>query len=1248
MPLPPPPHKPLFALFGVLAYTLGLLPGAAQADDECGAVNNGRVACNGSSYSNGIRYRNHDGLDLTVGANGAVEIQPRANANGVHMETRTSSHTGAYTLRAHGRTQILQNGSSNGVNGIFVRQGGTGSTSVRVDSGAQLGTATARWGERGINVFYDQASSALLDIANNGNLFSDGASVRNAAGIVASRNNGSGRIKIANGGLIDSRNLGIFAYHAGEGAIEIDNRGSINAAGSSRSDGNRGIVARQAGAGGIDIRHSGSIVSEGWGIFARKDGTGGGISIESSGNIETTGEGMHGILVDVRSAATATDPVAIKMTDGTIKATGSGVNVNQRTQGAVTIELLGDGSIGTRDSRAGAFGIAASINNQNNDQRLSIDSDGKIFANSIGISGSHTGTGGLEIAHSGHIDSMNHRGISASHSGAGNIKVTHSGRIDSRSHGILTHHTGSGGTEIENTGEIVAGGHGIRAYQQNAGQIDITHAGQIVSVDHGIFARHDGPGTEGGIAITSRGDIRTTGYRRTGIDAQMFGDDAGGRISVHHESGFIESHRGISARSLRFSGSTFGPPTQGYPDTNQPVVRVVLGGEIKARRTEYDPNLDEAVSEYQVGWKVRDLREGASDDPRGITVASINTQQVGEYIAAGDAGDTTITDEMRMQFRALLKAAQDVSDSPGSELQLGDLFDPRNLVGFDPENMPDLTDDSDLDDYLKADEGAVLKKFLEHTLSAAESAVLEALFRREGLEAALRALPSSYSDAYKDQVRWYAGAYNDANLLAEVVDGGRIESEGDGIRALHGIQHDKNGSITVRVREGATVTAHRYGVFVIGAGIDDRGTPEESDDIRDQTVEVGGRVESTGPEGAGVYLGGGGRVVVEPEGRIAAASGVSIQADDPGLLIVEVRLQEGESLADAAQRATPGTIVNDGQRTEIQFIEPDGTASTIASEGDAPSMAASGAFDVSLAKGAAGFRVAADYAPRSRVYEALASVLLGMNGISGHGAFPDAPRKPDGTWARVTGGAISWRPDRSTSATSYRNAWARLDVGKDISLRNNQDLTVSLHHRIGSADVRRGGEIDVSGTGFGLSYAKAVGGSYVRLGGAATLYDIDLESSARGRLRSGKSGFGYAFDAEAGRGTERYGAMMTLSAGLAYSSVDVGDFTDKLGVEVSSLSGWNVKSRLGLEIEKSIEEGRLFGSVGVEQEIGAGKAEAVVAGTKLSSDARNTMFRLGGGMAFDHLAGATSGLVVLNYGTDGDGYELQGTLSLQF
>ena len=1141
-----------------------------------------------------------------------------------------------------------------------------------------------------LGIYASHSGTGKIEITNKGTIKSKSAGIRTAR-------NSDGDIQITQEGTVVSEDKGIYASHTGAGDIYIVHEGSIVSK-------DWGIYALKETIGGkIKIISRGDIETKGLrknGIYVEVKPYNGEEPIEINVERGTIKATLSGVLVKSNGMGAVTIKVgagaAIGTSDGWVGGNGINVSINNALNKKL-LTITNEGDIFARNHGIYAYhegtGKIEIVNKGNinsnfasihttrkSDGNIKITQESTVVSGGRGIYASNHGTGNIEITNRGEIYAVG-KGINAYHNGNGAIRIIHTkGNIFSGVEvpvdgatgqmigfkgffeGIHAQHDGSGSIEIVNKAAIKAGGVGIRAHRRSRGAIDITHEGSIESRDFGIFARHDAPGTNGGgIKVTSRGDITTTGYRRAAIDAQSKGQDGSGDVIVNHEKGRIVSHVGIVARSMRSSGSRFELPPSGIftfaPMEKRNVeLTVVSGGEILARRMKYDPDLKGAWSEHQVGWKVRDLLPSYGG-PVGILVGTIDSQRMGEYIAAGDAPlkpltdsdmDTLITDEVRAQFREVVRAANEFSGKPGSELNLGYLFDPRELVKSSYGVMPaDLADDIGLDNWLKANGGAVLMKFLRYTLSKKEEAVLQALFKKEGMDAALAALPDTYTINYKNQIKWLMQSYNDAVTLIKVVDGGSIDSEGDGIKVTYKLVDKDNGKITVLVERGAIVKGHRYGVKVEGAGIYDRGTPGEEDDIRDQTVEVQGTVESTGPDGAGVYLSGGGTLIIGTDGKVSAASGTSVIANDPGFLRLVIETKEGERPKEAVERALRGIIVNEIGRTELVFVAHDGTALPSATGVGSKNAVIDGAFDVGLSAVNGGVQIVSDYAPRSRVYEALPSVLLGMNGAPGYWVRANAPRLSNGTWARATAETGTREPSESTSAASYRYRLVSLDLGMDIPFRDSHKLGFFVHHRIGSADVQRGGDIDVSGTGMGLSYTWDTDRYFVDLHAATTFYKADLRSSVRGMMTSNRSGIGHAVGIEAGHRIEMDNATVTPSLGLGYSSAKLGGFTDEHGMNVSSLKGWGLTSHMGVGIEKPVAMGRLFGSLGLEHEI-EGKTIAVVAGTKLSSEARNTTLNLGGGMVFGNPGQGTSVLAGVNFGTDGSGHEIRGTLAIQF
>ncbi len=192
------------------------------------------------------------------------------------------------------------------------------------------------------------------------------------------------------------------------------------------------------------------------------------------------------------------------------------------------------------------------------------------------------------------------------------------------------------------------------------------------------------------------------------------------------------------------------------------------------------------------------------------------------------------------------------------------------------------------------------------------------------------------------------------------VQGGIIETEGDTSHGVYGLHQGSEGDIRIETMEAAIsmMGANAHGIYaehvsgmgeteiIVGEGTTvradgagasgvrigrlnaDTGAVERAaglgaDGYRRQTVVVNGRVFGGTGEGAGVYLAGGGRVMIGPQGSVGAASGIAILATGdtpvPGEDPLKPKLHVSMDLDDRRVAAVFGDdwIVNDGGVTTI-------------------------------------------------------------------------------------------------------------------------------------------------------------------------------------------------------------------------------------------------------------------------------------------------------------------------------------------
>ncbi len=263
---------------------------------------------------------------------------------------------------------------------------------------------------------------------------------------------------------------------------------------------------------------------------------------------------------------------------------------------------------------------------------------------------------------------------------------------------------------------------------------------------------------------------------------------------------------------------------------------------------------------------------------------------------------------------------------------------------------------------------------------------------------------------------------------------------------------------------------------------------------------------------------------------------------------------------------------------------------------------------------------------RCRLYEALPSMLLAMNGLPSWAERASAARDGNGAWARVEAARGEWRARTATTTgeLAYDHNRGAGQAGVDFIAGESVRGSVSAHAVGGSAEMSGVGEVDLKGWGAGVSATWLDGGLYVDAQAAVTLYDVDVKSHAHGRMsKESVHGAGYALGVDVGARVPVGEAFVTPRAGLAWSRVDLADFTDmetagdaEMRARVSAADADSVKGRVGVALEAAAGPGRLFGSFDVEGEI-SDETEVSVGGETLKAQARPTAAHLGLGGVFD-------------------------------
>ena len=452
--------------------------------------------------------------------------------------------------------------------------------------------------------------------------------------------------------------------------------------------------------------------------------------------------------------------------------------------------------------------------------------------------------------------------------------------------------------------------------------------------------------------------------------------------------------------------------------------------------------------------------------------------------------------------------------------------------------------------------------------------------------------------------------------------------------------HNAAGALSVTVAAGGRIEGN-----VIDLGDRPARITVEAGSAVTGTIDVAGKGSAVTVDGTAgrVRLDDGGMVAIGEDGRVTD-EGEAIASAQGDLTVVIDRGSE-ETQAAALVRGVRGKIVERGGDgvPAILIGEEGEDARPVGAPGTAAS-APDGAYDLGVVADDDGVRLDRAYAPRARVYEALPSVLLGLNGLPSTDERMAAARGPRGTWGLLEVARGSRKAAESETGAGYDHrrygvrAGVELPVGEDGSA-----LGFSLHHRRGSASVPRGGTIEVQGTGMGVYGMWRRGRLYVDAEAAATRYEAALESASRGRLAEEVSSIGHALGLEAGhrfalRVPGAGEVTVTPRARLVRSAVSAPDFTDSVGARVSLDKSRRLTGRAGVVVESvPLGDGdRLFGSVDVERAFER-ETRVSVSVTPLASKAEATRYLIGLGGVRDWSGGRYTVSGKVGYAASGGG-----------
>ncbi len=511
--------------------------------------------------------------------------------------------------------------------------------------------------------------------------------------------------------------------------------------------------------------------------------------------------------------------------------------------------------------------------------------------------------------------------------------------------------------------------------------------------------------------------------------------------------------------------------------------------------------------------------------------------------------------------------------------------------------------------------------------------------------------------------------------------GSRIRAKEHGIYALG----STTGIAMVKMEEDSSIVSDMHGIRVRHSG-----TEKRKFHVAVYGTITGGTTCTDTKTGrskcAGVYVQrrtqtgdkvGGGTIVIGPWAHVKAASGVAIEVDGKAGNVAVILEQDEAGVVGHVE----GQIFHpkgEDRTSRDEDVEGKVTIKTRTASGAENDLKVKDhvyrrgdrmgvyehVFKAQLTElaGKEGYRFVDDttmdlrlYSHRARLYEVLPSVLLGLVDLtpystrmavprrssgdeevmvqSSKGEHVAAPGSRKGVWVRLAVRDGERMADTSTTATDFRRqslAWdvkqTDFEAGLEVPTDERLVLGVSAHYRQSEATVKRGGTMEASGTGVGVSLTWTddsdlyVDGqlSYTRF------FDITMTSSRQGVITSKGGGSGLALGVEVGQPMTIGGMAVITRGGLSWSSVDMDAFDEPTTLDgagtVTPDKEQSVQGRVGVlaELGSGDADGRLYASLDLEHEFSS-KHAVMVADTRLATEVKPTWVRLGvgGAMALD-------------------------------
>ena len=1283
---------PVVRLSAPLAAFLSLLllaPDEARAQrNQCGALSSGAATCSDQAYASGIRY------DVTGGWVNGVAGDVRLTIPGGSATTVTAPTAAGWGSGVVARTAVQGTGDS--TTRTIALTIGAGTTAVAIVRSTN--TNTGGFDNTGVAVHQrgNAADATTVTLGGGVTIGAEAAPMQNfGVHVLVETSTNTAAHKIESAATIHSTGFGLLMDNRGAGDSVVTNSGSITTTGTG------GVAGQKSGIRVLDWSHSppGSLGGD-----SRTASTS--TTVTNSGSVTVSAANARGIEVNAEGLG-----LYKTVNSGTVSASGENGNgilvvgtYKTGAAGSKAIEIENSGHIGT--SGAGGHGVYvetvdAMAPSGRGSGNVEIANSGSISTTaSIIAADSHAvlvsaNMGAVSVTNGGGVYSRNGDGVRVQQGGTGDVTVANSGAVRAENHGIFVEKTdgaGAGAVTVTNTGRIEmhhnSFGRGIRVNARGSGLYRIVHSGTISMSGNGgvgisVHAQdHTGAAGVDSIVIESSGDIAVTNNDGIYVNMAGTGDEDGetaGNVNVRvvTTGGKIENMGFLLDDGIHIN--------RGYGAGNAAIVN-------KAAITTKGSGSGLYIASWPRGTGTATIaNEGAvTSEGHGIQIwhggtGASSVDNSGDVTAKEHAiyVRTHTWEEIPRHRKTIANAGElESTEADGIRVEQSGGSATVSHSGVITAKKNGIT--------ARGGGGSAVVSVAEGaSVTGGEAGVymtgagaglrIEKKYAPPAVQAAAANKDLAPEDFvtvadHLDQVVRVDGTVTGGSDAAVHLDGGGALIVGRTGRLVPGagkpavLVNDPgpaiiyiDGAVTGSAGSDAAVRMSGGGTVTIGGRVEANGATNaiQADSGRSEIV-INGEVKGRAGGAAAVRLSGG-TVTIGVNGRVDANGATNaIQADDTGGAVVSLKVEvAAPSLTpyrdegDPAQKRLVGPVVGAvDNKVLVLSTGMDGrtgkvTTVTLASDG---TLDLSG-FEERKREETDTIDCAMSENRRCRLYNALPSALLSMNGLPSYGERMAAARSGGGGWALVEAASGRWKASRSPTdaSVSYNRSRTGVRAGVDMAVGEDGRVGLSAHGLTGSAKMSgNGGKAAMTGVGLGLNAtAQAGDGIYVDAQLAVTRYRTKLTSQRGATLKSGAKGTGYALALETGRSMSMGGDVsVTPRAGLAWSRVSLGKFMDMDDIAVAMKNAGSFTGAVGLAVETAPAGGPvLFGTLDVVQEFTT-KTKTQVEDRVLEATAPATTMRVGVGGAFD-LGDGASLRGSVGYETAGGGTnEFGGGLSL--